>query len=126
MEADEEIGSALQPLTEFTVVEPSCVLVEEYMHDRLEVEVSRAGLVSIRNRTSKQYREMVIPPFAGRTIILYIISVFRPLVAVPSNHDAEKTVAFITNKDIHAEIGVEREWSQDVVDRYSRPMAIEN
>lgn len=48
------------------------------------------------------------------------------LVAVPSNHDEEKSVAFITNKDVHAEIGVEREWTQGVIDRYSRRMAIEN
>lgn len=48
------------------------------------------------------------------------------LVVVPSNHEAEKSVAFITNKDVHAEIGVEREWTQGVIDRYSRRMAIEN
>lgn len=47
-------------------------------------------------------------------------------VAVPSNRDEDKTVAFITNKDVHAEIGVERRWTQDVIDRYSRRMAIEN
>lgn len=48
------------------------------------------------------------------------------LVAVPSHHDEEKTVAFITNKDVHADIGVERECTQGMIDRYSRRIAIEN
>lgn len=48
------------------------------------------------------------------------------LVAVPSHHDEDKTVAFITNKDVHAEIGVERRWTKGVIDRYSCRMAIEN
>lgn len=48
------------------------------------------------------------------------------LVAVPSSYDEDKTVACITNKDVHAEIGVERRWTQGVIDRYSRRMATEN
>jgi hypothetical protein len=48
------------------------------------------------------------------------------LVAVPSHNDEDKTVAFITNKDVDAEIGVERRWTKGVIDKYSRRMAIEN
>jgi hypothetical protein len=48
------------------------------------------------------------------------------LVAVPSNRDEEKTVAFITNKDVDDKLSVEREWTQGVIDRYSRRTAIEN
>jgi hypothetical protein len=48
------------------------------------------------------------------------------LVAVPSHNDEDKTVAFITNKDVDDEIGVERRWTKGVIDKYSRRMAIEN
>jgi hypothetical protein len=47
-------------------------------------------------------------------------------VAVPSHNDEDKTVAFITNKDVDDEIGVERRWTKGAIDKYSRRMAIEN
>jgi hypothetical protein len=48
------------------------------------------------------------------------------LVAVPSSSDPEKTVAFITNKDVDDEIGLDRRSAKNVVDRYSRRWGIEN
>lgn len=48
------------------------------------------------------------------------------LVAVPSNHDKEKTVTFITNLDVDDRTAVERQWTQGVIERYRRRWGIEN
>ena len=48
------------------------------------------------------------------------------LVLLPSIKDEEKTVAFTTNKDVKAGTKVERKYTQNVINRYSRRWGIEN
>jgi len=48
------------------------------------------------------------------------------LLAVPSTSDPEKTVAFITNKDVSDDISLDRREAKGWVDRYSRRWGIEN
>jgi len=48
------------------------------------------------------------------------------LVAVPLSNDSEKTVAFITNKEVDDEIGLDRRYTKNLIDRYSRRWGIEN
>ena len=48
------------------------------------------------------------------------------LVLLPSTKDEEKTVAFVTNKDVKAGTDVERQYTEGVINRYSRRWGIEN
>jgi len=48
------------------------------------------------------------------------------LVLLPSTQDGEKTVAFVTNKDVKDGTEVEREYTENVINRYSRRWGIEN
>jgi len=48
------------------------------------------------------------------------------LVLMPSTADTEKTVAFMTNKDVKAGTETERKYTKSVIDRYSRRWGIEN
>jgi len=48
------------------------------------------------------------------------------LVLLPSIKDEEKTVAFTANKDVKAGTKVERKYTQNVINRYSRRRGIEN
>lgn len=48
------------------------------------------------------------------------------LVLMPSTADTEKTVAFMTNKDVKAGTETERKYTKSVIDRHSRRWGIEN
>jgi hypothetical protein len=48
------------------------------------------------------------------------------LILLPSTKDPEKTVAFMTNKDVKAGTETERKYAKSVIDRYSRRWGIEN
>jgi len=48
------------------------------------------------------------------------------LVLLPSMKDEERTVAFMTNKDVKAGSEVEQKYTRSVIDRYSRRWGIEN
>jgi hypothetical protein len=48
------------------------------------------------------------------------------LVAVPSSSDPDKTVTFITNRDVDDEIGLDRRYTKALIDRHSRRWGIEN
>lgn len=48
------------------------------------------------------------------------------LILLPSTKDEEKTVAFVTNKDVSGEIRLDRQEAKGWVDRYSRRWGIEN
>jgi hypothetical protein len=48
------------------------------------------------------------------------------LVLFPSTSDEETTVAFVTNKSVHAETEVERKYTRGAIDRYGRRWGIEN
>jgi hypothetical protein len=48
------------------------------------------------------------------------------LVLLPSSKDKEKTVAFMTNKDVKTSTETERKYTKSVIDRYSRRWGIEN